>query len=203
MRSYPGGIFDPMGERSPGLAVPPSKALRPLQCCDAALDLHSPTASPHLQRQSTKRPSAGSLVPPLGPAGFAQDADKLADYKLKEIKNGRLAMVAFLGFIGQKFATGERSGAALSMPTVLDMAGESRLVLSCHALGGPAPSPRTCPHAAHYLPGSSAAGSSAAADPAPAPRRRAGKGPIDNLFEHLADPWHKNYASNGISLPFF
>ncbi|GIL59855.1 hypothetical protein Vafri_14563 [Volvox africanus] len=68
------------------------------------------------------------------PLGLAKDANKLADWKLKEIKNGRLAMVAFLGFTAQKFATG--------------------------------------------------------------------KGPIDNLAAHLADPWHVNYASNGVSVPF-
>ncbi|KXZ52093.1 hypothetical protein GPECTOR_10g1116 [Gonium pectorale] len=68
------------------------------------------------------------------PMGFSKDSAKLADWKLKEIKNGRLAMVAFLGFAAQKFATG--------------------------------------------------------------------KGPIDNLAAHLADPWHVTFASNGLSVPF-
>lgn len=72
---------------------------------------------------------------PFDPLGLSrQGADRLADYKLKEIKNGRLAMVAFLGFIAQHAATG--------------------------------------------------------------------KGPIDNLADHLADPWHNTFAENGVSVPF-
>eukprot|EP01023_Acetabularia_acetabulum_P004029 TRINITY_DN11697_c0_g1_i1.p2 TRINITY_DN11697_c0_g1~~TRINITY_DN11697_c0_g1_i1.p2 ORF type:complete len:250 (-),score=71.19 TRINITY_DN11697_c0_g1_i1:351-1100(-) len=54
--------------------------------------------------------------------------------KVKEIANGRLAMLAFLGFIAQYYATG--------------------------------------------------------------------KGPIDNWFDHLSDPWANNFATNGVSVPF-
>ena len=39
--------------------------------------------------------------------GLSKEADKWADWKLKEVKNGRLAMLAFLGFVAQKYATGE------------------------------------------------------------------------------------------------
>ena len=30
----------------------------------------------------------------------------------------------------------------------------------------------------------------------------AGKGPIDNLFDHIANPGQVNFATNGVSLPF-
>eukprot|EP01025_Chloroclados_australasicus_P030061 TRINITY_DN300_c0_g1_i9.p1 TRINITY_DN300_c0_g1~~TRINITY_DN300_c0_g1_i9.p1 ORF type:complete len:249 (-),score=26.00 TRINITY_DN300_c0_g1_i9:350-1096(-) len=65
----------------------------------------------------------------FNPMGMGDDA-----MKVKELANGRTAMLAFLGFIAQYQATG--------------------------------------------------------------------KGPVDNLFDHLADPWANNFATNGISVPF-
>lgn len=29
-----------------------------------------------------------------------------------------------------------------------------------------------------------------------------GKGPVDNLAEHLAAPWSVNFCTNNVSLPF-
>jgi len=69
------------------------------------------------------------------PFGLSRgDEAKYKEYKTKEIKNGRLAMIAILGFWAQYYATG--------------------------------------------------------------------KGPIDNLFDHLADPYHNVFTNNGVSLPF-
>ena len=39
--------------------------------------------------------------------GFSKDASKLEDMKVKEVKNGRLAMMAFLGFVSQQYVTGK------------------------------------------------------------------------------------------------
>ena len=70
------------------------------------------------------------------PFGFSKgDKAKLDELKLKEIKNGRLAMFAMTGFYFQFYATG--------------------------------------------------------------------KGPLEGLISHLANPLGENFATNGISLPFF
>lgn len=66
--------------------------------------------------------------PLFDPLGLAKDIENAQDWKLKEIKNGRLAMIAILGISVQALAT-------------------------------------------HV-------------------------GPIDNLLEHLSDPWHKTIVQN-------
>ena len=47
----------------------------------------------------------GGAFDPLGLG--SGDAKSVADWRLKEIKNARLAMMAFLGFIAQHAATGK------------------------------------------------------------------------------------------------
>lgn len=70
---------------------------------------------------------------PFDPLGLS-DGPQYETYKLKEVKNGRLAMLAFLGFVAQYFATG--------------------------------------------------------------------KDPVQNVIDHVANPWVNNFTTNGISLPF-
>lgn len=76
-------------------------------------------------------PYPGGIFDPLG---FSKQSDaKFAEMKQKEVKNARLAMLAFLGYVCQYFATG--------------------------------------------------------------------KGPIDNLVDHLIDPTRNNFATNSVALP--
>jgi len=88
-------------------------------------------AQRNAEPDAEKRKYPGGAFDPLG---FSKDSKVLEENKLKEIKNGRLAMLAFVGFIAQHSATG--------------------------------------------------------------------KGPIEALKAHLADPWAANFATNGVSIPY-
>ena len=77
--------------------------------CVRPSTLHSQSTLITLTQQSTTKntnhPNQKQIFDPLGLS--RESADKYADLKLKEIKNGRLAMLAFLGFVAQHAATGK------------------------------------------------------------------------------------------------
>ena len=135
---------------------------------------------------------AGGAFDPLG-----WSKGNLEELKVKELKNGRLAMVAFLGFVAQYGATGVTLSATIALwaDTVCNqrkggmhnMSGQAVvLILSCmHCVIYQEDACLLCcsvsnPH--HW-------------------QCYAGKGPIENLGQHLANPWANNFATNGVSIP--
>ena len=110
-----------------------------------------------------------------------------------EIKNGRLAMVAFLGFVAQHAATGKVGRPSLALLYALLPAAIFYVLAAPNVL---------------YLRHAPAV-ASAGAMPDVCSGRDAGfnagctvQGPIDNLVDHINNPTGVTFATNGVSLPF-
>jgi hypothetical protein len=81
-----------------------------IRCRDGCKRMINREINAMISKYRHHRMSRVSCVPTGGafdPMGFSKDASKLESMKLKEIKNGRLAMMAFLGFVSQHYVTGK------------------------------------------------------------------------------------------------
>ncbi len=117
-----------------------------------------------------------------------------------EIKNGRLAMVAFLGFIAQHAATGK-----VSMPSWLCTVQAWTFLLHVLTFSEPAAQfsqdlkerqcafPELYARCMHRQRRKPKTGFSGECDV---------QGPIDNLVDHINNPTGVTFATNGVSLPF-
>ena len=136
--------------------------------------MSAPWAPPPLLPTSTlDAPFCSPSLPPhpageaFDPLGLADDPDTLAELKVKEIKNGRLAMVSMFGF----FIQVRRAALAGTLMPWL-----ASLCLLCSLL----PCALTLPRRLPLL-------------PAPLQAIVTGKGPIENLNDHLAAPGETNF----------
>ena len=168
------------------LAAPaPHAACLPPTACSRAPLLPSPPPPPpppHPCSANGEGPGgfaegSDTLYPggAFDPLGLADDPDTLAELKVKEIKNGRLAMMSMLGFFIQVRARG---------------CGWADVRAWLFSRGASCFEPLPVPGCLRAHPRRS---QPPALLPPPLQAIVTGKGPLDNLLTHLSEPGQENF----------